>query len=177
MKICDAVLDYVATKVLYDFKNNLLTNELANLFSSRPWIDAIRDKADMTCLEQIQRALDNPNKNTGITNLALNIARGIDCSKIISSIRTTFRNSSNLAMKISAMLLLAAYGEMEGKWDTELAKIGEDKEGLIQTAMTFYGCDSVEGLLQAVRQRLSSRKYACNRPYYEYICQIIEKSR
>ncbi len=43
------VLEYVAEKVLTDFRKGLLPDNLGDSFSRRPWTDVIRDKADASC--------------------------------------------------------------------------------------------------------------------------------
>jgi hypothetical protein len=165
------ILEYVADKVLDDFVEDLLPDDLAHLFSGRPWIDAIRTRVAAVHAGRVSVVLSRPNECLGLVNFALNVARGISCHDLVPSIWNTISISKDLAIKVSAMLLLASQGEMEGKWESQLAAIGEDKEKLLKVAMTFYECDTLDELADAVRRRIG--KYPYNRPYYDYILSAI----
>ncbi len=143
--------------------------------SLRPWIDAIREHIDPTFLDRIKTVLQKPNQNPSLTHFAINAARGIESQEIIPLVRECFEISSDLPNTISSMLVLASYGEMEGRWDEALAKLEKDEQGLIKCAMHFYGCDTKEDLRLALEQRQGNRKYECNQPFYDFLHKIIDE--
>ena len=176
MEVDSNIITYLAEKALYDFRSNLIPDALADALSKRPWIDAIREKADSSCLDAVKTILQEPERNPGLTHFALNTARGIRSPETISLVRTCFENSESIPNIISSMLLLASYGEMEGKWDVSLSRLASDKEELMQAVMGFYGCDSVEDLRTAIQERQADSKYSQNHPFYEFLLQIIDDS-
>jgi hypothetical protein len=175
MDIDNNVVTYVAQKALSDFKSNSLSDELASSLSLRPWVDAIREHIDPTFWDEIKAVLQEPNQNPSMTHFAINAARGIETQEIIPLVRECFEKSSDMPNTISAMLVLASYGEMEGKWDKELARIATDKQALIKCVMDFYGCSTKETLRKTLQQRQNDVKYECNIPYYTFLLKIIDE--
>jgi hypothetical protein len=173
MAIDQRIVEYVAEKVLDDFRVGTLPDYLAQVFSKRPWVDALREKADAGCLNQIALALGNPNARPEMTDFALNIARCLDCQQVVPLVWATFRAAQDLGLKVSAMLLLAARGEMEGKWETELPRLSPDNRQLLDLSMAFYECNGLPELSEAIRAR--GKTHSCNGPYYDHLLRIIER--
>jgi hypothetical protein len=171
MTIEERMLDYVAEKVLHDFKTDVLPDDVAQLVSKRPWIGAVRERANADCLGRISSVLDSPNTRPRLTDFALNIARCLHCPEVVPAVWTTFTTVQDLGLRISAMLLLAAKGEMEGKWESELPRIGADKRKLLDVSMTFYACNTLNELATTIRTRVE--KYPYSRPYYDFLLRTI----
>lgn len=174
MNINNDVVTYVAQKALSDFKSNSLPDTLAGTLSLRPWIDAIREHIDPTFLDSIKAVLQKPNQNPSLIHFAINAARGIESQEIIPLVRECFENSSDMHNTISSMLVLASYGEMEGKWEAALARLKEDEQQLVKCAMHFYDCDTKENLQAALEQRQGNKKFECNQPFYVFLLEIVD---
>lgn len=167
------VAEYLAGKVIEDFIKGMIAEEIAGICSTRPWLDAIRARVSNDCVNKCIENFKRSHLSEGLANLSINIARAAKNRDVVPYLWEFFKGTDKVSVKISALLALASFGEMEDKWEEAFSQLRPYKDEIIRNSMNFYNVENKTALSVKINERLNDPSFSFNQPYYNFVIGLL----
>ena len=162
-----------AAELIAELRKGPISPERAKEYSSRPWIDYLREHSTIDDLNAIS-AWIKTTENEDLIELCIGVARNLTPEDFIPFVKSVLSGTPGLSLRISAVLYLASKGLMsEEDWTTQAIDMRKEPDELLSVAKYFYGAKDNFELKAQINKRQVSGDYAYNEPYYKLLLNLI----